>query len=420
MTERKLRKFLLELWISKRYLKPRGKEGFFSVITLISFLGISSSVAVLVVVMSVMNGFRTELINKIVNINGHILIHPMQQEGIKDVKSIQQILKETKEVVESIPMIEAQVLAMGESQSSGALLRGIPPNNISKIDIISSNIISGKDNLSNNGVVIGSRLASSLEISVGDNITLMSPRGISSPFGTIPRSYSYDVSGIFEIGMTDYDSSVIFIDISLAQEFLNLGNVAGVIQVFVDNPDKSISYREKIDDDLNKYNVITRDWTQTNANLREMLLVERNVMFLIFSLLLVITGLNIISGLIILVKDRSKEISILRAMGMNKLSIARLFVYTGAKIGFFATLVGLFIGVLVSVYVEEIRLFIMSVLDITLFNPEVLYLITMPSEIHMPEVITIALLSFVLSIVSTIYPAIRSVAKDPAEALRND
>jgi lipoprotein-releasing system permease protein len=420
VTERKLRKFLLELWISKRYLKPRGKEGFFSVITLISFLGISSSVAVLVVVMSVMNGFRTELINKIVNINGHILIYPMQQEGIKDVKSIQQILKETKEVVESMPMIEAQVLAMGESQSSGALLRGIPPNDISKIDIISSNIISGKDNLSNDGVVIGSRLASSLGISVGDNITLMSPRGISSPFGTIPRSYSYDVSGIFEIGMTDYDSSVIFIDISLAQEFLNLGNVAGIIQVFVDNPDKSISYREKIDDDLSEYNVIIRDWTQTNANLREMLLVERNVMFLIFSLLLIITGLNIISGLIILVKDRSKEISILRAMGMNKLSIARLFVYTGAKIGFFATIVGLFIGILVSVYVEEIRLFIMSVLDITLFNPEVLYLITMPSEIHIPEVISIALLSFILSIVSTIYPAVRSVSKDPAEALRND
>jgi len=420
VTERKLRKFLLELWISKRYLKPRGKEGFFSVITLISFLGISSSVAVLVVVMSVMNGFRTELINKIVNINGHILIHPMQKEGIKDVKSIQQILKETVEVVESIPMIEAQVLAMGESQSSGALLRGIPPNDISKIDIISSNIISGKDNLSDNGVVIGSRLASSLEINVGDNITLMSPRGISSPFGTIPRSYSYDISGIFEIGMTDYDSSVIFIDISLAQEFLNLGNVAGVIQVFVDNPDKSISYREKIDDYLNEYNVITRDWTQTNANLREMLLVERNVMFLIFSLLLIITGLNIVSGLIILVKDRSKEISILRAMGMNKLSIARLFVYTGAKIGFFATIVGLFIGILVSIYVEEIRLFIMSVLDITLFNPEILYLITMPSEIHIPEVISIALLSFVLSIVSTIYPAVRSVAKDPAEALRNE
>ena len=420
MTERKLRKFLLELWISKRYLKPRGKEGFFSVITLISFLGISSSVAVLVVVMSVMNGFRTELINKIVNINGHILIHPMQKEGIKDVKSIQKILKETVEVVESIPMIEAQVLAMGESQSSGALLRGIPPNDISKIDIISSNIISGKDNLSDNGVVIGSRLASSLEINVGDNITLMSPRGISSPFGTIPRSYSYDISGIFEIGMTDYDSSVIFIDISLAQEFLNLGNVAGVIQVFVDNPDKSISYREKIDDDLNEYNVITRDWTQTNANLREMLLVERNVMFLIFSLLLIITGLNIVSGLIILVKDRSKEISILRAMGMNKLSIARLFVYTGAKIGFFATIVGLFIGILVSIYVEEIRLFIMSVLDITLFNPEILYLITMPSEIHIPEVISIALLSFVLSIVSTIYPAVRSVARDPAEALRNE
>jgi len=418
--EKQLRKFLLELWISKRYLKPKGKEGFFSVITLISFLGISSSVAVLVVVMSVMNGFRTELISKIVDINGHILIHPMQQEGIKDIKSIQQILAETEEVIKSIPMIEAQVLAMGESQSSGALLRGIPANDISKIDIISSNIISGKDNLSNNGVVIGSRLASSLALSVGDNINIMSPRGISSPFGTIPRSHSYDISAIFEIGMTDYDSSVIFIDITLAQEFLNLGNVAGVIQVFVDNPDKSIIYKEKIDNNLDEYNVITRDWTQTNANLREMLLVERNVMFLIFSLLLVITGLNIISGLVILVKDRSKEISILRAMGMNKLSIARLFVYTGAKIGFFATIIGLFVGILVSIYVEEIRLFIMSILDITLFNPEVLYLITMPSEIHIPEVISIAILSFILSIVSTIYPAIRSVARDPAEALRNE
>ena len=248
----------------------------------------------------------------------------------------------------------------------------------------------------------------------------MSPRGISSPFGTIPRSYSYDISGIFEIGMTDYDSSVIFLDLSVVQKFLNLGNVAGVIQVFVDKPSKSISYKEKIDSKLDKFDVISWDWTQTNANLTEMLLVERNVMFLIFALLLVITGLNIVSGLIILVKDRSREISILRAMGMNKLSIARLFVLTGAKIGFFATLIGLFLGVLVSVYVEEIRVFIMSILDITLFSPEVYFLVTMPSEIHIPEVISIVILSFTLSILATIYPALRSVAKDPAEALRND
>ena len=248
----------------------------------------------------------------------------------------------------------------------------------------------------------------------------MSPRGISSPFGTIPRSYSYDISGIFEIGMTDYDSSVIFLDLSVVQKFLNLGNVAGVIQVFVDKPSKSISYKEKIDSKLDKFDVISWDWTQTNANLTEMLLVERNVMFLIFALLLVITGLNIVSGLIILVKDRSREISILRAMGMNKLSIARLFVLTGAKIGFFATLIGLFLGVLVSVYVEEIRVFIMSILDITLFSPEVYFLVTMPSEIHLPEVISIVILSFTLSILATIYPALRSVAKDPAEALRNE
>ncbi|MFL2829551.1 MAG: ABC transporter permease, partial [Alphaproteobacteria bacterium] len=224
------------MWISKRYLRPKGKEGFFSVITLISFLGIASSVAVLVVVMSVMNGFRTELINKIVNINGHILIYPTQQEGIKDFESIESKINDFEFVEKLIPMIEAQILALGESQSSGALLRGIPLEKLSKIDIVSSNITQGNLIGSNNGVVIGSRLASSLSLGHGDNISIISPRGISSPFGTIPRSYSYDVDAVFDIGMTDYDSTVIFIDLPIAQEFLNLGNVAGVIQIFVDNP----------------------------------------------------------------------------------------------------------------------------------------------------------------------------------------
>ena len=411
---------MLELWISKRYLRPKGKEGFFSVITLISFLGIASSVAVLVVVMSVMNGFRTELINKIVNINGHILIYPTQEEGIKDFESIESKINDFEFVEKSIPMIEAQILALGESQSSGGLLRGIPLEKLSKIDIVSSNITQGNLIDSNNGVVIGSRLASSLSLSHGDNISIMSPRGISSPFGTIPRSYSYDVDAVFDIGMTDYDSTVIFIDLPVAQEFLNLGNVAGVIQIFVDNPEKSIIYKKDIDNVLEGFNVFSRDWTQTNANLQEMLLVERNVMFLIFSLLLIITGINIVSGLIILVKDRSREISILRAMGMKKASIARLFIISGAKIGFFATIVGLIFGILVSVYVENIRLFLMSIFDITLFNPEIYFLISMPSEIHIPEVVTITILSLSLSIVATIYPAIRSVSKDPAEALRNE
>ena len=411
---------MLELWISKRYLRPKGKEGFFSVITLISFLGIASSVAVLVVVMSVMNGFRTELINKIVNINGHILVYSTQQEGIKDFESIESKINDFEFVEKSIPMIEAQILALGESQSSGGLLRGIPLEKLSTIDIVSSNIIQGNLIESNNGVVIGSRLASSLSLSLGDNLSIMSPRGISSPFGTIPRSYSYDVDAIFDIGMTDYDSTVIFIDLPIAQEFLNLGNVAGVIQIFVDKPERSIIYKQDIDNALEGFNVFSRDWTQTNANLQEMLLVERNVMFLIFSLLLIITGINIVSGLIILVKDRSREISILRAMGMKKVSIARLFIISGAKIGFFATIIGLVVGILVSVYVENIRLFLMSIFDITLFNPEIYFLISMPSEIHVPEVITITILSLSLSIVATIYPAIRSVSKDPAEALRNE
>ena len=178
-------------------------------------------------------------------------------------------------------MIEAQILALGESQSSGGLLRGIPLEKLSTIDIVSSNIIQGNLIESNNGVVIGSRLASSLSLGHGDNISIMSPRGISSPFGTIPRSYSYDVDAVFDIGMTDYDSTVIFIDLPIAQEFLNLGNVAGVIQIFVDKPEKSIIYKQDIDNALEEFNVFSRDWTQTNANLQEMLIVERNVMFLI-------------------------------------------------------------------------------------------------------------------------------------------
>ena len=417
----RLNNFFLEWWISKRYLKPKGKEGFFSVITLVSFLGIASGVAVLVVVMSVMNGFRTELINKIVGLNGHILIHPLDNEGIKDVESINEILNSIDGVEKTVPMIESQLLAMGESQSLGVLIRGISSKDIDKIDIVSSNIILGdKNNLANGQVIIGSRLASSLSLSLGSNMTLISPRGISSPFGTIPRSYSYDVGAIFEIGMTDYDSSIVFQNIETLRQLLNLGDVVGVIEVFVDNPDKSLFYKDLIDNELRDYRVFSRDWRETNSTLKQVLTVERNVMFLILSLILVIAGLNIISGLIILVKDRSREISILRAMGMRKISIARIFVYTGAKIGIFATFTGLLIGILFSIYIDEIRLAISSILNITLFSPEVYFLIQMPSEIQFSEVTTIAIMSLSLSIISTIYPAYRSISKDPAEALRNE
>ena len=417
----RLNNFFLEWWISKRYLKPKGKEGFFSVITLVSFLGIASGVAVLVVVMSVMNGFRTELINKIVGLNGHILIHPLDNEGIKDVESINEILNSIDGIEKTVPMIESQLLAMGESQSLGVLIRGISSKDIDKIDIVSSNIILGdKNNLANGQVIIGSRLASSLSLSLGSNMTLISPRGISSPFGTIPRSYSYDVGAIFEIGMTDYDSSIVFQNIETLRQLLNLGDVVGVIEVFVDNPDKSLHYKDLIDNELRDYRVFSRDWRETNSTLKQVLTVERNVMFLILSLILVIAGLNIISGLIILVKDRSREISILRAMGMRKISIARIFVYTGAKIGIFATFTGLLIGILFSIYIDEIRLAISSILNVTLFSPEVYFLIQMPSEIQFSEVTTIAIMSLSLSIISTIYPAYRSISKDPAEALRNE
>ena len=416
-----MRSFFFEWWVSKRYLKPKNKERFFSLITILSFIGISSGVAILIIVMSVMNGLRSELFDKLIGINGHILIYPYSERGIDNSDQSKENLKEIKEIKNFFPMLEAQVLVMGESQSSGALLRGVSGESLKTLEIIQKNIIAGNINSLDPGeAVIGSRLASSLGLSEGDNLTLLSPRGISSPFGTIPRSSSFDIRAIFEIGMTEYDGNIVFLNISDAREILNLGDVYGVIELMVTNADNSELIKQKIDKKLENFDVFSRDWRQTNATLAEALNVEKNVMLLVLSLILVIAGINIASGLIMLIKDKSREISILRAIGLSKYNASRIFIISGLKIGFFATFWGILIGVIVSPYVEEIRLTFSYIFNVTFFNPELRFLTQLPSELRINDVLLIGSMSIGMTLLSTIYPSFRAISNDPVEALRNE
>jgi len=416
-----LKFFFLEWWISKRYLKPKGKERFFSIITLLSFFGISSGVTILIIVMSVMNGLRSELFDKIIGLNGHILIYSKTDQGINNSSEIYKKLKEIPEVENIIPILEAQVLVMGEDQSSGALLRGVSPETLNSLKIISSNILSGSiKDIKQGEAVIGSRLASSLGLYTGDNITLLSPRGINSPFGTIPRSLSFDVKAIFEIGMTEYDGSVVFLNIKDARQILNLGSVYGVIEVILSDAATSLLIKDKIDMKLEDYSVYSRDWRETNSSLAEAMMVEKNVMLLVLSLILIIAGINIASGLVMLIKDKGREISILRAMGMNKLSASRIFIISGIKIGFFATFWGIFLGIIISPYVEEIRLLFSYIFQVTFFNPEFYFLSKLPSELKFSDVFLVGSISMAMSFLSTIYPSYRAISQDPVEALRNE
>lgn len=413
--------FLFEWWISKRYLKPKNKERFFSLITILSFIGISSGVAILIIVMSVMNGLRSELFDKLIGINGHILIYPYSDKGISNSDEIIENLRDVREIKNFFPMLESQVLVMGESQSSGALLRGVSSQSLKSLEIIHKNVITGNvDNINRGEVVIGSRLASNLGLSKGDNLTLLSPRGVSSPFGTVPRSSSFDVKAIFEIGMTEYDANIVFLNIDDAREILNLGNVYGVIELMVTNADNSLIIKKKIDKKLENLDVYSRDWRQINATLAEALKVEKNVMLLVLSLILVIAGINIASGLVMLIKDKSREISILRAIGLSKYNASRIFIISGLKIGFFATFWGILIGVVISPYVEEIRLAFSYIFNVTFFNPELRFLNQLPSELKVNDVLMIGSMSIGMTLLSTIYPSFRAISDDPVEALRNE
>jgi lipoprotein-releasing system permease protein len=408
-----------ERMIAWRYLRSRRKEAVISVIAAISFLGIMLGVATLIVVMAVMNGFRAELLVRILGVNGHIILTPIDAP-LEDYDAIAERISAVSGVKYAIPFIDGQVLAQGRTAGgSGALVRGIRGEDLKKLELVRDNIKQGtiEDFDNSEGVAIGVRMAENQGLVLGDLITLVSPDGDVTPMGTTPRVKAYPVVAIYEVGMSEFDSSIVFMPLPEAQLFFNQEGRVQSIEMFVDNPDDVDALRAPIEAAAQR-DVYLTDWRQRNQTFFSALQVERNVMFMILTLIVLVAALNIISGLIMLVKDKGHDIAILRTMGATRGAILRIFLMTGAAIGVTGTVAGVILGLIICANVESIRQFFSWLSGTVLFNPELYFLSQLPAKMDPGETITVIIMALVLSFIATIFPAWRAAKLDPVEALR--
>ena len=408
-----------ERMVAWRYLRSRRKEAFISVIAGFSFIGIMLGVATLIIVMAVMNGFRTELISRILGINGHMIVQPVDGP-FTDYADLTAKFQSVPGVRIALPLVEGQTLASGRAGAgSGALVRGVRPEDLEKLGEVANNIRQGDiiGFASGQGVLVGSRLAASLGITAGDDITLISPEGDITPMGVNPRVKSYPVSGVFEIGMLEYDATMIFMPLEEAQLYFNAGGLVQSIELFVDHPEGVDGLRPLVEAAAGRQIHIT-DWRQRNQTFFSALQVERNVMFMILTLIVLVAALNIISGLIMLVKDKGSDIAILRTMGASSGAVMRIFFMTGAAIGTVGTLAGVVLGVIVCLNIESIRQFFSWLSGTVLFDPELYFLSQLPAEMSFSETFSVVLMALTLSFIATIFPAWRASRLDPVQALR--
>ena len=406
-------------WIvARRYLRARRKEGFISVIAGFSFLGIVLGVATLIIVMAVMNGFRKELLDKILGLNGHLLVQPIDSP-LTDWELVADKIGKVPGIRLAAPIVDGQALASSPFNASGVLVRGVRSADLNKLTSIAKNIkqgtLEGFDE--GEGVAIGRRLADQLSLRSGDNVTLVAPRGAVTPMGTTPRIKSYKISAVFEIGMSEYDASFVFMPLKEAQAYFNRAGDVTSIEVYGLDPDAVETYRKLVNDAAGRPIFIV-DWRQRNATFFNALQVERNVMFLILTLIVLVAALNIVSGLIMLVKDKGRDIAILRTMGATQGAIMRVFLITGASIGFVGTLVGLGLGTVVCLNIESIRQFMSWLTNTELFSPELYFLSQLPADMAMGETAAVVVMALALSFLATLYPAWRAARLDPVEALR--
>ena len=407
-----------EWLISGRYLRARRREGFISVIAGFSFLGIMLGVATLIIVMAVMNGFRKELLDKILGLNGHLLVQPLESP-LTDWKDVADRLSGVQGIKLAAPVVDGQALASSPFNASGVFVRGIRADDLNHLSSIANHLkqgtLEGFDD--SQGVAIGRRLADQLSLHAGDSITLVAPRGAVTPMGTTPRIKPYKVAAVFEIGMSEYDSTFVFMPLKEAQAYFNRANDVTAIEVYTDNPDRIDVFRKAVTEAAGRP-VFLVDWRQRNSTFFNALQVERNVMFLILTLIVLVAALNIISGLIMLVKDKGADIAILRTMGASQGSIMRVFLITGAAIGVVGTLTGFFVGVLVCMNIESIRQFLSWVTNTELFSPELYFLSKLPAEIDFAETSAVVIMALTLSFLATLYPSWRAARLDPVYALR--
>jgi lipoprotein-releasing system permease protein len=406
-----------EWMVALRYLRARRKEGFISVIAGFSFIGITLGVMTLIIVMAVMNGFRQELFDKMLGLNGHVVVHSLG--SFTDYDDVANRIRKVDGVKYALPLVEGQVLISTPYTSSGALVRGLREADLKSLKAISSNIrfgtLDGFDGQP--GLALGSRMANDLNVKVGDEVSILTPRGPSTALGTAPRVKRYPVVAIFEIGMSEYDASILFMPLKEAQRYFSQPDTVTVLEVVLDSPDEVAELAPKIIT-AGGSTIYVSDWRQRNATFFTALQVERNVMFLILALIVLVAALNIISGLIMLVKDKGRDIAILRTMGTTRAAIMRIFFITGASIGIVGTLAGFGLGVLVCLNIDRIRGFIGWLTDTELFPAELYYLSKLPAEMDTGETSSVVIMALVLSVLATIYPSWRASRLDPVEALR--
>jgi len=404
----------LEKEIAFRYLKTRKKDGFLNIISIFSFIGISLGVAVLIIVMSVMNGFRTELINKIVGFNSHITIKPyetpinFQKFKNNDLKLISN---------ELIFSNTGEAIVINKDYTKGLVLRGYSNNDFSKLEIIKQgNFIGDTNTLINNNISIGKELSFSLNIKIGDKISIMSPSSIETIVGNLPKQQTFIISSIFDSGLADFDQNVAFININTLENFFDLSIDDRNLEIYLKNPQNIEKAKIKIEKIFNNEFVYT--WADMNSSLFSALKVERNVMFIILSLIIIVAAFNIISGLTILVKNKTHEIAILKSIGVLNKSITKIFFLIGVIIGTTATMFGVFLGVMFSLYIEDLRVFLSNAFNISLFPEEIYFLNKMPAEINPNTIFIISICSIIITILVSIFPAIKASKLDPVKALK--
>ncbi|AVM73652.1 lipoprotein-releasing ABC transporter permease subunit [Magnetospirillum gryphiswaldense] len=406
-----------ERMVAFRYLRARRKEGFISVIAGFSLLGIGLGVATLIVVMAVMNGFRQELLTRILGINGHMGVYGTGP-ALAQFDPLAQSIRGLPGVVRVIPTVEGQVMATSASSASGAIVRGVRPDDLLAREIFAKGLGgSGEEFKNGDGVLVGYRLAEKLGLQIGDTVTLISPKGNATAFGTVPRMRGYTVAGTFNVGMFEYDSGFMFMPLEAAQTYFKFPDAVTQIEVFLDNHDKVTETRNAIFR-LTQGNVRIYDWQQANASFFNAVQVERNVMFLILTLIILVAAFNIISSLIMLVKDKGRDIAILRTMGATRGMIMRIFFLAGASVGVVGTVFGTILGVWFATHIEQIRQFIQSIIGRELFAAEIYFLTQLPARVEYGEVVVVVLMALGLSIAATIYPSWRAANLDPVEALR--
>ncbi|MBD22415.1 MAG: lipoprotein-releasing system transmembrane subunit LolC [Alphaproteobacteria bacterium] len=410
-----------ELWVSFKFLFPKTKEKFFSIITFISFAGISLGVATLIIVMSVMNGFRDELTSKILGVNGHLKIKTFNNLKIEKHKQLKLEIQENINNVKVHKVIVGQGLLNYRSYSSGTIMKGVETDYFTDRKIFNEKI--ANKTLSSfkkkEGVIVGEKLREKLNLKIGDNINIISPDNIETILGSIPRSANFKIVGFFSIGMYEYDSSLIFVPISLMQKFLNLNKKIDFLEIYTNNFSEINSLKEKIYKFIPDYFKII-DWRELNPTLFNALEVERNVMFLILLLIILVAAFNLISSMIILVSTKSRDIGVLRTLGVGKRQLLKIFIINGFFIGLCGTILGLIIGVTFCLNINEIKQAIEFFLNFELFSEEIYFFTKLPVILDFGQIMNIIIISLTLSFLATIYPSIKASRVEPINLIKWD